>query len=361
MKRITTKKLEPGMVLADNVYAYDSGKLIYAKKTVLDDEAITKLIFYSIINVLVEDEEDKSKALKHSDNNSQSYGQRIRQTKEFKAFKKEFEGCAQNFKEVIRDAIDGKNNIDIEKLTGPVLELMDKGRGAANIFDMLHNLRDYDDATYTHSINVAMISNIIAQWMKMSKEDIKVATQAGMLHDVGKLLIPNEIITKPARLTNDEYVIVKTHPTQGYNLLKTMDINEHVKNTALMHHERCDGSGYPLGLKDDKIDKFAKLVSIADVYDAMTSVRVYRSSVCPFAAIETFEKEGLRKYDTDILLTFLINIANTYLLYSVRLNDGTVGEIVFINRDYLSRPTVKCGSEYIDLSVKPNLYIKEII
>ena len=362
MKRVITKKLEPGMVLADNVYTYDSGQLILIKGTVLNDKAITKLIFYSIINVLIEDDVEQAKEAEEiAEVQSQSYGERLRQTKEFQAFKKEFEGCAENFKQVIDSAIAGKNNIDVVELTTPINELMKKGRGPNNIFDMLHNLRNYDDATYTHCINVAMISNILAQWLKWDPKDIELATQAGLLHDIGKLLIPTEIITKPAKLTNDEFSIIKTHPTQGYSLVKNSDLNVHVKNAILMHHERCDGSGYPLGIKGNQIDDFAKLVAIADVYDAMTSARVYRGPLCPFMAISTFENEGFQRYDAEMILTFLSNIVHTYLLNSVRLNNGKVGELIFINREYLSRPTIKCGDEYIDLSATPGLFIQEVV
>ena len=116
MKRIITKKLEPGMVLSDNVYTYDSGQLILPKGTILDDKAITKLIFYSIINVLIEDDVEKAKEAEEiAELEKQSYGQRLRQTKEFKEFKKEFEGCAENFKEIITSAIDGKTDIKINE------------------------------------------------------------------------------------------------------------------------------------------------------------------------------------------------------------------------------------------------------
>jgi HD-GYP domain-containing protein (c-di-GMP phosphodiesterase class II) len=195
----------------------------------------------------------------------------------------------------------------------------------------------------------------------MGDEDINVLTQAGLLHDIGKLLIPNEIITKPDNLTSDEYTVVKTHPAQGYMILTDLNVSDHVKNAALMHHERCDGTGYPAHLKAPQIDFFAKCVSIADVYDAMTSARVYRGPLCPFIAIEMFEEEGLQKYDTGAIMTFLQNIVNTYLLNKVRLSDGREGDIIFINRDHLSRPTIKIGEEYLDLVQYPDLHIEELI
>ncbi len=226
---------------------------------------------------------------------------------------------------------------------------------------MLHNMREYDDITYAHSLNVALICNVFSRWLRMTEEETKLATLCGMLHDIGKVAIPEEIIRKPARLSESEYAIVKKHTLEGYNALKNCPIPSCIMNAALMHHERCDGSGYPFGITNSKIDPYAKMVAIADVYDAMTSARIYRGPMCPFKVVEIFESEGLQKYDTHYIMTFLENIVNTYLLHRVRLNDGTVGEVVFINRAYLSKPTIKSGTEFIDLSSRNDLYIEAII
>ena len=128
-----------------------------------------------------------------------------------------------------------------------------------------------------------------------------------------------------------------------------------------MHHERCDGSGYPLGIMGPQIPTFARMVSIADVYDAMTSKRVYRGPLCPFKTIEIFEEEGIQKYDPQFVITFMENVVNTYLLNSVRLSNGLVGTIVFINKDRLSAPTVKTDTDFIDLSRTPTIKIEAII
>ncbi len=358
MKRVITKKLIPGMVLSDNVYTYDNNQLVLPKGTVLDNQAITKLSFYSVLNVLVEDD---PKDIIPDETEKDSYAARLRQTAEFKEFKQDFETCASRFRTGIDVIIHDKDNFNIDELMAPIYMLVGKGHSSSNLLDMLHSLRTYDDATYVHCVSVALICNIMGQWLRMGDEDINVLTQAGLLHDIGKLLIPNEIITKPDNLTSDEYTVVKTHPAQGYMILTDLNVSDHVKNAALMHHERCDGTGYPAHLKAPQIDFFAKCVSIADVYDAMTSARVYRGPLCPFIAIEMFEEEGLQKYDTGAIMTFLQNIVNTYLLNKVRLSDGREGDIIFINRDHLSRPTIKIGEEYLDLVQYPDLHIEELI
>jgi HD-GYP domain-containing protein (c-di-GMP phosphodiesterase class II) len=134
-----------------------------------------------------------------------------------------------------------------------------------------------------------------------------------------------------------------------------------VKLAALQHHERADGSGYPRGLQDDEIDEFASIIAIADVYDAMTAARVYRGPLCPFRVIEIFEQEGFEKYDVEYVLTFLEHVVNTYIQNRCLLSDGRQAEIIFVNKDKLSRPMVQCGDEYINLADYPDLTIEKLL
>lgn len=241
------------------------------------------------------------------------------------------------------------------------LNILDVDSTSPNVFDMLHIMREYDDSTYVHSMNVALICNVFARWLHMSEEEIRLATISGLLHDIGKTQIPDAIIKKPGKLTDDEYNIVKTHPREGYRLLRNSHLHPSVLNAVLMHHERCDGTGYPSGLQRDEIDTFGKMVAIADVYDAMTSARIYRGPLCPFKAIALFESEGLQRYDTRFIMTFLENVVNTYLLNKVRLNNGVVGKIIFINRDRYSAPTVQTDHGFLDLSLHPDISIEALV
>ena len=163
------------------------------------------------------------------------------------------------------------------------------------------------------------------------------------------------------KLTDWEYRIMQTHPREGYEMLLSANVDRRILNAAYMHHERCDGAGYPQRLRADQIEPFAKLVAIADVYDAMTCARLYRGAMCPFKVIAVLEDEGLQKYDPQYILTFLKNIVDTYLLQSVRLSNGEVGQIVFINPNKLSRPTIRIKEKYIDLSTQSNLYIDSVV
>ena len=199
---------------------------------------------------------------------------------------------------------------------------------------MLHSMRQFDDLTYVHSVNVALIASILGQWLKFSEKDIRILTISGLLHDIGKIMIPNEILTKPGKLTVAEYNIMKQHVNFGYEKVKNQNIDIRIKEACLLHHEKCDGTGYPFGLKSDHIPAVAKIIAIADVYDAMTSARVYRGALCPFEVIDTMYKDAFTKFEPEYILPFLKNVASSYINNDVRLSDGRIGKVVLINETY---------------------------
>lgn len=360
MRRLTTFQLVPGMVIARDIYSY-SNQLILPEDFVLTDSAITKLEFYTIPYVYIKTQEDKLPPSKQSVN-EQSLSTRVKQSQQFQRFSTEFQEDVVHFKTVLNDVVEKNAPLDVDIILQETLALLDNSQGSFHIFDMLHNLRHFDDLTYTHGLNVGLICNVLATWLNFSPKEVELTTLCGLFHDIGKLKIPEEIIKKPSRLTDEEYKIIKKHPLEGYNILQRCQVNPHVARAALMHHERCDGGGYPLNLSSEKIDKYAKVVAIADVYDAMTSARIYRGALCPFEVIRIFENEGLQKYETKYILTFLQNIVHTYISHNVRLSDGRVGKIIFVNTLALSRPLLQSGDTYIDLSKEPyDVSIVEIL
>ena len=128
-----------------------------------------------------------------------------------------------------------------------------------------------------------------------------------------------------------------------------------------MHHERCDNSGYPVGLAADQIITFAKIIAIADVYDAMTARRSYRKEICSFDVISEFENSGYQKYDTTFLLPFLTSIAQSHINHQVRLSNSLIGTIVMINKHKLSKPVVNIDGTFIDLAKEKDLTILTLL
>ncbi len=357
-RRISIRQALPGMVTAEDVYTYNN-QLVISKGTVLSDKVITRLRFYSISHFYIAINDNIAKEAPDEKIASQSV--LIKESQEFKQFSQSFLDSVQGFKGNLNNVVTQTDNIDVDSLLEHTTSILSDTRNGIHVFDMLHNLRSYDDLTYVHSINVSLICRVFGGWLKMSKEDIDVLTLCGLLHDVGKLTLPASIINKKSSLTDEEYNLVKTHSIRGYRILKDQDIDPRIKYAALMHHERCDGSGYPTGMKAQELSSFAKIVAIADVYDAMTSPRVYRSALCPFEAINMFETEGLQKYDPKYIMIFLENIGQSYLGNRVKLNNGLEGVIIMLNKNSLSRPVIKIGDTFIDLSKNHEFVIESIL
>lgn len=358
MKKILVSDLKPGMMTGEDIYAID-GQLIVSKKVILTTKTIEKLSSFGVYSIRIEETIQEPAEIVDE---TSSYSERIQANEDFKQFKKEFEESVKIFESGLNQIIEANSKSDAENLLSQTLTLVSKNEHASvSIMDMMLNMRNYDDSTYAHSMNTAIICNIFAGWLNMSPKDKVLATSCGLFHDIGKLNVPGEIIQKPAPLSKAEQESIRRHPIEGYNILEKVGLNDDIKNVALMHHERCDGSGYPYGFTSEKITKFAKLVTIADVYDAMTSQRIYRKPICPFDVIAQLEEDRYQKYDTDMILTFLRNVCNSFIGQRVRLDNGLEGEIIFINNNYLSKPTIRCGSKFINLSEHRNTSIVSII
>lgn len=353
--RIRTDQATVGMIVAADIYS-SNDQLIITKGTKLDERMITRLRFYNIYGLKVSKETPEEKPQK-----GESYIEALQSTPEFKKFNRTYVDSVNKVENDFQSIIDGDTQLDIERLLEETDKILREGRSGMHVFEMLHGIRDYDDMTYVHCLNVSLICSIFAGWLRMSKEETKIITLAGLLHDIGKMLVPKEIISKPSRLTEDEFEHVKLHTIKGYQALKDMNLDIRIKYAALMHHERCDGSGYPNGFKFGQIENFSKIVAIADVYDAMTANRTYREALCPFDVVENFERDGFLKFDPGYLMVFLERIIQSYLHNMVCLSDGREGEVVMINKLSLSKPVVRCGDEFVDLSKEPKLTISTVL
>ena len=221
--------------------------------------------------------------------------------------------------------------------------------------------KDTDEYTYNHSINVAIYSLYIGKLIGLEKERIKELCQAALLHDIGKSKVPKDILNKKGKLTEEEFEIVKNHTIDGYMLSKKVSfIGDEVREAILSHHEREDGSGYPRGINSSKINLYAKILAIADVYDALTSERSYKEKSTPFDAIEEFYNMGINKFSKPLLNIFLKNTSQLYINSKVKLSDGRIGRIQFINPKELTKPVIRVNGEHINLSKYLSLKVEEV-
>ncbi len=353
METVAVIALQPNMELAEDVVDYQ-GKIIMRKNTVLDIHMIKKIQAHSIMTASIKEAEDYVP----------TYFEKLKVSKTFKQFADIYAANFAAWKVSVDSFIYKKvpmNNSDLLKLTDNIISPF--ARQKSTIIDMLYVLQhDETDMTYAHCLNVTLLCNTLGYWLRFNEEQLNTLILCGFYYDIGKFLLPNDIIWKKGKLNNLEFDLVKTHAFHGYHIIRDLDINDHVKRAALMHHERCDGSGYPQKLSLADIDPFAKMIAILDSYEAMTSFRSYREPMCPFKVISIFENEGLQKYDAGYIMTFLERMVEEYMNKQVRLSDGREGVVVFINKQKLSRPMVHCGgNDYVDLSQNKSLSIEALL
>ena len=294
---------------------------------------------------------------------TQSNSRRMIASNEFKGFQIDYLLYIEYVKELFSN-VNGTLGYAIN--TAEVIDKMAQLYASRNtiveLFDMIHQMHSLNDTVHAHCVNVALISRMIGRWLHLDQHELDILTCCGLFHDIGKLAIPDEVLNKPGRLTDEEFALIKSHPKTGYEMLRNQNIDNRIKQAALMHHERYDGSGYPNQLTSELLSDFSTIVAIADVYDAMTAARSYREPLCPFQVIEKFEQEGFQKYHTKYIYVFLRNIASTYQSNRVMLNDGRSCKIVMLNQNTLSKPIVQFDDgSCLDLSSQREFFIKKIL
>lgn len=210
-------------------------------------------------------------------------------------------------------------------------------------------LKVSDEYTFKHSVDVATMSMVIAKKLGMSKEQIYDIGIAGLLHDIGKSKIPNEVLNKPGRLTDEEFEIMKQHTVFGYRILQEKDdIKEDIKLAVLQHHEKINAKGYPMGVEAAKICQYAKIISVVDIYDALVTERPYKHGFTPRDAVEM-----IMAMTEELDLVSLKGFLGSIILYpvgsTVSLSNGERARVVQNYEEAILRPKVvglKTGKVY---------------
>ncbi|GAA0810896.1 HD-GYP domain-containing protein [Colwellia asteriadis] len=206
----------------------------------------------------------------------------------------------------------------------------------------MSRLRIKDEYLVEHSLNVSILMSIFAKYLKLDRELIEQLALGAFLHDVGKVLIPPEVLHKPGKLTPPEYEIIKSHVTLGMQVLQDCpDLPELVLSVVKQHHERLDGTGYPQQLTEPQISQFGRMIAIVDSYDAMTAERVYKAGMHPIKAFKILMKESPTSYDNELVEQF-VNCLGIYPIGTlVKLTSGKLGLISKLNKSKPLQPFVR--------------------
>lgn len=256
-------------------------------------------------------------------------------------------------------------------VTGQGLPVMDI---RSQLEKLLQHIKSYNILTFNpgtfqerdyllhNGVTSALTSYLIAQWVGLPQKDWMQVALAGLLKDIGNVRIDRSILSKPGNLTEVELEEMKRHTVHGYQLLKNVAaLNEGVKLAALQHHEKIDGSGYPLGIDASKIHTYAKIVSIADIFHAMTLNRSYRKATSPYLVLEQVQSDAFGKLEPSYVRTFIERVTQFHNGTLVRLSDDRIGEIVFSDMNHPTRPWVSVNGQIVNLITERQLHIKEVM
>lgn len=237
-KRIQIIRATEGMMLAEDLYN-DANELVVACNTVLNQMIIQKIKKYGIFHIVVYEKENEETTIEEEIEAKDVYlhKEKLRKSQDFNDFKQDFEDTINGLKKTFGKIMEDDEVKGTDVLLNRVDAMVKRGQGTLHIMDMLNCMREYDDVTYAHSISVGLLCRLIGEWLKYPEQELQALTLAGLLHDIGKLQISNNIIAKPGKLSSLEYKIVQTHTKLGYRILKDKDFDPRVKLAALMHHE----------------------------------------------------------------------------------------------------------------------------
>lgn len=220
--------------------------------------------------------------------------------------------------------------------------LMDTLKNSEHIMYAVIDLIDTDAYTYKHSVNVTVLSIITAKALAYSEKDILNIALGALLHDIGKVKVPTHLILKPGKLTFQERKEVEKHSEYGYELLEAIQgLPFSTKQIIRFHHEKLDGSGYPLGLRGIEIPEYVRIVTICDMFDAMTTDRVYRSKMPIYRALDILLAESVYRIDAKVYQVLVENIAIYPIGTGVIMSDGRIGVVTGYRRQKPERPRVR--------------------
>jgi putative nucleotidyltransferase with HDIG domain len=385
---IPVKDLTPGMVLSESVYSEDGRQLLIKQGVTLSEEIIRGLLKRQITKVIIgknspidpagpEARAGQTAIPGMTSRHPNSIEDRLFITYNGqKVLKLDDPSIQQTKKKALESShrllqgISANNKVDREELFGTARIMLNAIIQNRDAFLNIAGLRAVDEYTFEHSVGVAAYTTIIAKEHGVPGDELLTICSGALLHDAGKMLVDPAILNKPGKLTDEEFGIMKTHTTKGYEILKENNIREDLAAIALGHHERCDGMGYPKGLLGKNVPQSAKMAAIADVYDALTSDRVYRKAVGLYKAMSIILSGSGKQFDPKLVGAFQRVVGIYPIGSSVQLNDGCTARVIQQN-DGVVRPVIQLlrdgrGNELedkkvIDLMTENTLYITEAV
>lgn len=365
MRPVHVKDMKVGTVLAKDLYN-EAGALVLAGDVPVTQSHIDYFLSHGIETLYIDEpaepaaepaaKTDKSSARAGFANVSELYHEAIETMK--KVHSQVTQGMAIDKEEVAR-------------IAEGIAEMVKK---EDNVLRVLRTVSKGEDYLFSHPVNVSILAAELAKW---SGYNVEIAAIGGLFHDVGKSEVKGALLYKKEPLDALELETLRRHAMYGYEIMKRnlagilageeesdvlpKEYASEILRMCIEHHEREDGSGYPFGLTKDKISVYSKMISVADVFDAITSDRYYREGVSVYTAFRLMQEESFNGLNGEMTQTFLDKISKHFINNKVKLSDGRVGEVVYINKTDPNRPLVKTGEDFVDLSSDYSISVEEVL
>jgi len=227
----------------------------------------------------------------------------------------------------------------VESLVEEINQSMERNPNALLTLIRLKNVNEY---TYMHSVAVCMLMVALGRQLGLGAAQIKQAGTAGLLHDIGKMVIPNEVLNKPGKLTDEEFAVMRSHPERGWEILKSCyQVHETALDVCLHHHERVDGKGYPKKLSGETLTLFARMGAVCDIYDAISSDRCYKPAWSPAESIRKMASWKDGHFDETVFQAFVKTIGIYPSGTLLKLKSGRLGVVMEQSTKKLTTPIVK--------------------
>ncbi|TYR78679.1 HD-GYP domain-containing protein [Priestia megaterium] len=334
MKLVSIQSLQPGICLAKAILN-EHGQVLINTGIPLTETIINRLIKRGITFVYIDD-------IRTNDLEVNATIPFELRKKAVDAVKRVFVSLQKN-QHIKQVALFEKSINEVQEVGK---ELVKQITNNNEILSLLADVYIYDNYVFSHSVNVTLYALALGKEMGLSERNLEKLGSGCILHDVGKMLIPQEVLNKPDKLTKEEFELMKRHTTYGFELLKgTSNVSTLSAYCAYQHHERLDGSGYPLGIGEKEIHSFCKILAIADVYDAVTSNRVYRKAMLPHEGLEILYAGAGSQFDAAMISAFRRAIAVYPVGLGVTLNDARKGIVSKQNDGLSDRPFVRILEE----------------
>ena len=350
-KFVSTRVLQPGMRIDQSILD-KTGRELIAKGAYLDDFQIEYLQKKSIGGIYVSEGEPDPDEIHSLEAQLPAYTKELIEKSRVEdkskvALSKEVIKRVGEGVQFLYDNVESENFLEAtNNVTGELINAIEANNAIAVDINLI---KVSDEYTFKHSVDVATMGMIIGRNYGLSKDEIRDIGVSGLLHDLGKSNIPLEILNKPGKLDDDEFALMKQHSLFGFKILKEKHaFNDEIMKGVLQHHEKMNGRGYPLGVTGEAISKFAKILSVADIYDALVTERPYKKGFPKREALEMIFGMST-ELDTKAISSFMDSVIIFPVDSYVQLSNGEMGKVVANNPGYPMRPIVvgfKTGKIY---------------